>query len=338
MKRRRTRRLRSLAFYWVVGLAISVVAQGGVSGENLVLDAVTCAVAVVLLGNVHWHLLPRLRRWPLLAVVPISAAIYVGVVVVSITVAITVLVMIVKGSPAQVAHWIGKFFTDNWTALRFPVEIAILISFLGELGRRIGLARIMDLARGRYRNPREETRVFLFIDLRGSTPLAESLGAIRFSLLLRDIFDDLTEPVLDAEGDVVGYVGDEAIISWPFERGIANGNVLRCFQFFKAQIALRSAHYQHEYGLVPRFRAAVHSGPIVATEVGQIRTDVALHGDTLNTVARVLGECQALDAELLITDTVASQLPALSDMTVERLGDFQLRGKEEKVGLSRVTA
>lgn len=335
MKRRRARRIRSVIVYWLAGLVIATVAQGGVTGENFVLDALTCAIAVVVLANAHWHVLPRMRRWPLAAVVPITALIYIGVVIAAICISIAVLVLAATRSMAEVGHVIGKFFEGNWRSLRFPIEIALAISFLVEFSRRIGPSRIWDLARGRYRNPREETRVFLFIDLRGSTPLAERLGAIRFSFLLRDIFDDLTEPVLDTRGDVAGYVGDEAIVSWPLERGLADGNALRCFRLFKVIIAGHADYYQSQYGCVPAFRAAIHSGPIVATEVGQIRTDVALHGDTLNTAARVLAECSALQAELLVTETVSKRLPAIEGCRMEALGEFKLRGKEEPIALSR---
>lgn len=335
MKRRRGRRIRSAILYWVAGIVIAVVAQGGVSGEDFVLDALTCGIAVVALANVHWHVLPRMRRWPLVAVVPITAVIYIGVVIGAICISIAVLVLAVTRSLPEVGHLIGKFFAGNWQSLRFPIEIAVAISFLVEFSRRIGPPRMWDLARGRYRDPREESRVFLFIDLRGSTPLAERLGAIRFSFLLRDVFDDLTEPVLDTRGDVAGYVGDEAIVSWPLERGLADGNVLCCFRLFKETIAARADYYQREYGCVPAFRAAAHSGPIVATEVGQIRTDVALHGDTLNTAARVLAECSALQAELLVTDTVSKRLPAIEGIAMEPLGEFKLRGKEEPIALSR---
>ena len=322
--------------YWLVGLVIAVVAQGGVTGENLVLDAITCGISVAILLNVHWHLLPRMRRWPIVAVVPITALIYILVVVAAICIAVFLIVLAVTGSMAQVWRMLRELFVDHWADMRFPIEIAVMISFVGELGRRIGPPRIWDLIRGKYRNPREETRVFLLIDLRGSTPLAESLGAVRFSSLLRDVFDDLTEPVIDTGGDVVGYVGDEAIISWPLERGLADANGLRCFLLFKQRIASRAADYEGRYGVVPKFRASLHAGPIVASEVGQIRTDVALHGDALNTAARVLAECNALEAELLMTDSVSSHLPPVEGVTVEPLGEFQLRGKEGAVALSRV--
>jgi adenylate cyclase len=159
---------------------------------------------------------------------------------------------------------------------------------------------------------------------------------VRFSYLLRDIFDDLTEPALDSEGEVVGYVGDEAILSWPLARGLANGNAVLCYVLFKKRIASRAAYYEAEYRVVPSFRAAVHAGPIVATEVGQIRTDVALHGDALNTAARVLGECNSLDAELLMTESVASRIPALDRVSIQPLGQHVLRGKEEAVMLYKM--
>lgn len=331
----RRRRVRSLFLYWLAGIVVAILSQGGVGFENLTLEILVCGISVFVLANVHWHLLPKMRRWPFVATVPLIALIYIGVVVGAIIISILLVVSLATLSLDKAFLTLQQFFATNWRALRYPIEIAVLISVVSELGRRIGPPRIWDLIRGRYRDPREETRVFLLIDLRGSTPLAESLGALRFSCLLRDIFDDLTEPVMETRGDVVGYVGDEAIVSWPVDRGLADANGLRCFQLFKRRIASRAEEYRRQYGVVPTFRAALHAGPIVATEVGQIRTDVALHGDALNTAARVLAECNDLGAELLMSDTVASRVSNVEGLVIEPLGEFRLRGKGEAVALSR---
>ena len=49
---------------------------------------------------------------------------------------------------------------------------------------------------GVYHRPKAEERIFLFLDLEGSTQLAERLGSARYFELLRRFVDDLTEPVV----------------------------------------------------------------------------------------------------------------------------------------------
>jgi adenylate cyclase len=336
MTARRLRRFGSLFFVWLAAIVIALWMQRHPTIDDVIAEAIICAILVPGLAAINRRLLSRMRRWPLYAFAPVAGAVYAAAILIAVTIVVAAFSGLATGSLSGMANEIGIFFSTQLKYMVYPFVIAVGLVLLIDLIRRIGPPRIWDLLRGRYRNPREETRVFLLIDLRGSTPLAESLGAVQFSRLLRDVFDDLTEPVLNTGGDVVGYVGDEAILSWPVERGLRNANALRCYLLFKTRIAARSKMYLDAYGAVPKFRAAIHAGPIVATEVGQIRTDVALHGDALNTAARVLGECNALDAELLMTETVSSRLSGVPGTEIQPLGQFHLRGKGEPIELSRL--
>ena len=48
---------------------------------------------------------------------------------------------------------------------------------------------------GRFDAPREEQRIVTFIDLIGSTGIAERLGSVRFHAFLSDVFTRLSEVV-----------------------------------------------------------------------------------------------------------------------------------------------
>ena len=63
------------------------------------------------------------------------------------------------------------------------------------------------------RLPKAEDRVFLFLDLEGSTQLAERLGSALYFELLRRCLDDLTEPILETEGEIYQYAGDEIVVT-----------------------------------------------------------------------------------------------------------------------------
>lgn len=64
------------------------------------------------------------------------------------------------------------------------------------------------------RVPREEDRIFLFLDLNSSTVLAEELGHIRYSELSKCCLADLALSVKKYKATVYQYVGDEAVLSW----------------------------------------------------------------------------------------------------------------------------
>ena len=92
---------------------------------------------------------------------------------------------------------------------------------------------------GRYRNPKEEKRVFMFLDLNNSTTIAENLGHYKYSELIRDFFNDLNITLESYGAAVYQYVGDEAVVTWAFNRGIKNSKCVKFFFEFENQIDTR---------------------------------------------------------------------------------------------------
>lgn len=336
MTRRKWRRFGGLVVLWLIALTVLLrLVEGRMGRGDVVGYALISAFAIYAISKLHVHVLPQLRQMPLYVAASVVTLLYMGAIVVSSFVGIVILVGASSGSLSNVWSFLVRFFEPGWpVTLGIPFLIAISVSFLAELSRRLGPRRIVNLLLGRYRNPREEVRLFLLIDLVGSTPLAEFLGSVQYSRMLREFFSDLTDPVLDTDGEVVEYVGDEAIITWRFRPGRAS-DALRCFTLLKDRIEARSDHYMSEYGQVPRFKGALHAGPVVSTEVGQLNTQVVYHGDALNTASRVLGECNRLEAQLLVTESVVPSL-AGTDWQIEDLGRVKLKGKGEALGLARL--
>ncbi len=337
MNRRKARRLGGMALLWLIAMGVIMwllpsmeLRRGYAAGY-----ALACALAIVAIYQIHQHIVPQLRKLPLYSAVGATALLYMGAIVVSSAIGIVILVRLTTRSRAEGEADLTHFFSRGWQiTLGIPFLIAVGILFLVELSRRIGPGRLISLLLGRYRNPREETRIFLLIDLCGSTPLAEMLGSVRYSTFLRDFFGDLTEPALETGGEIVEYVGDEAIVCWRSKPGRAD-EALRCFVLFKERLEHRASEYLKLFGFVPVFKAALHAGPVVATEVGQVRAQLVFHGDALNTASRVLGMCNELEAHLLITDSVALALSAGPRLEIESLGKVSLRGRWEQVGLYR---
>jgi adenylate cyclase len=73
----------------------------------------------------------------------------------------------------------------------------------------------------------------------------------------------------------------------------------------------------------------------VVTEVGRHKKEIAYHGDTINTAARIQGQCKPLNADLLISRTLAETL-GVCDLPFQDLGDVRLPGKERPLGLVAV--
>lgn len=189
-------------------------------------------------------------------------------------------------------------------------------------------------ANGTQTAPAEEVdRVFMFLDIRSSTEIAEELGHVRYFELLNDFFADISDPVVQHEGEIYQYVGDEVVITWPLERGIEAGRCVRCFFAIWDTIEMRASHYQARYGLVPTFKAGLHHGRVTTGSVGTVKKEIVFSGDVLNTTARIEGLCNRYRADLLISQDLLDLLPHDAPWQSREIGSFTLRGKKAEITL-----
>ena len=216
-------------------------------------------------------------------------------------------------------------------ALPFFVVLAFTIQFLLQMNRMIGANVLRYFVTGVYHRPRKEERIFLFLDLEGSTKLAERLGSATYFELLRRFVDDLTEPILDAEGEIYQYAGDEVVITWPHDRGVRAANCVRCFFGIRDAIAGRAPRYEREFGVVPRFHAGLHGGTVTAGELGDLRQQIVFVGDILNTAARLEEYAKRTGRDLVVSGALLERLQLPAGVQSARCGDLELRGKEAPV-------
>jgi class 3 adenylate cyclase len=177
----------------------------------------------------------------------------------------------------------------------------------------------------------EVDRVFMFLDIRSSTQIAEELGHMRYFELLNDFFSDISDPVVRHEGEIYQYVGDEVVITWPLDRGVAAGRCVNCFFAIFDTIEMRASHYRDRYGVVPAFKAGLHHGRVTTGSVGTIKKEVVFSGDVLNTTARIENLCNRYRANLLVSKALLDLLPETFQPLSRKIGSFTLRGKKEEV-------
>jgi adenylate cyclase len=202
-----------------------------------------------------------------------------------------------------------------------------------QVNSKFGQGDFWNMIRGRYNTPKEEKRIFMFLDLNASTTTAEQLGNEAYHSLLKDFFADITVPILENKGNIYQYVGDEVVIAWNYEDGKENLQCLRCFFDMKLEIAKKKDKYFRRYGMVPSFKAGIHCGRVIAGEVGIIKRDITYSGDVLNTTSRILGKCGELNEEVIASSDLVSELLLLKDYITRPLGAIKLKGKEKEVGL-----
>lgn len=191
---------------------------------------------------------------------------------------------------------------------------------------------------GKYFQPTREERIFMFLDLRSSTTIAERLGEVRYFNFIKDVFKDATSPIIYAKGEIYQYVGDEIIISWKMDNGIENANCINCFFEIQEALRKRNEYYKNTYDdIQPEFKAGLHYGHVMAGEIGVVKRDIAYSGDVLNTAARIQSKCNELGVNILFSKYLLDKLSLKPNMLhPKRIGDMGLRGKQENVVLYTV--
>ncbi|MBS1581775.1 MAG: hypothetical protein JST66_06190 [Bacteroidetes bacterium] len=214
----------------------------------------------------------------------------------------------------------------------------LLVSMFKEVDRRFGPGLLRPLLFGAYRSPQVEQRIFMFMDLRGSTTHAEDLGHLRYSAMVRDLFQDVNRMVPRFEAEIYQYVGDEVVFAWNLHSGPEAQRCLLLYFAVQDAIAARAHVYRQRYGTVPGFKAGVHAGAVTAVEIGDIKREIAYHGDTVNTAARIQSVSNAFARSLLVSEEMLRLCGDLGAIGLrhEPLGSILLKGKRNHVTIHAV--
>lgn len=220
----------------------------------------------------------------------------------------------------------------------FIVLASLVFSFVKIAIERFGRGVFLKMLIGHYKNPQEEERIFMFLDLKDSTTIAERLGYHQYSQFIQDCFIDLNEVVLDYHAEIYQYVGDEAVLSWPYLKGLDKNNCIGIFFAFEERRQYRKDYYIKKYGVFPEFKAGLHGGKLMVAEVGFVKKELAYHGDVINTSARIQAECNTYNVTLLISEKLLNDLNINTQSKTNYLGNILLKGKLNEVKIHSVTS
>lgn len=179
----------------------------------------------------------------------------------------------------------------------------------------------------------EVERIFMFLDIRDSTRIAEELGHIRYFALLNRFFSDISGPIDAHKGEIYQYVGDEIVVSWEKSQGLEDGNCLKAFFAIQERIRRLAPDYEKEFGLIPAFKAGFHMGNVTTGAIGTIKKEVVFSGDVLNTTARIEALCNRYGVDMLMSEELWEALPRIEGWEASAIGDIMLRGKQRTIRL-----
>ncbi len=225
---------------------------------------------------------------------------------------------------------------------RFPIAYNdILFSLLASFGfslffqvnALIGGRILFSFFTGKYHNPIEEDRIFMFLDLKSSTTIAERIGNINFHKFINDFLFIISEAIISSKGEIYKYVGDGIIITWKMKEGLKGENCIRLFFDALDRIRQERDTFEGKYGTVPEFKAGMHCGKVVAGEMGDTKKEIAFLGDVINTAARIENESNPRHRRLLISADLFQKVKLGKEYRYEEIGAIHLRGKEKRIEL-----
>lgn len=179
----------------------------------------------------------------------------------------------------------------------------------------------------------------MFLDMKDSTGTAEQLGNIKYSLLIKECIHIVSDLVIRYRAEIYQYVGDEVVLTWPTKRGIKQNNFLNIYFAFSQALKDKEDYFMKRFNTVPTFKAGIDEGFVTVTEVGDIKRELAYHGDVLHTAARLEKLCNKLESKVLITQNLENQIQSGLGFRIQSFGEYLLKGKGKKetvFGISRI--
>jgi len=177
----------------------------------------------------------------------------------------------------------------------------------------------------------------VFSDLRGFTPLGESFGddVQGLTKIMNGYMDAITEPVLDANGMIIKYIGDASmhIHNAPIDDVNHAKTAVQC-----GLDMLKAVEKFNEEVIIPSGRPVVGMGAGINTGLGYLgemgstkRHSYDVLGDAVSTAARVESKCKEYGCLLLVGE--ATYAATKDDFFWLKVDDLQVKGKSVGVGI-----
>lgn len=221
-------------------------------------------------------------------------------------------------------------------AVVYTFILAFSINFVRMISRKMGQGMLVSYIQGTYYTPVHQARIVMFVNLVNSKKIVQELGSHKLHKFLNDLFFDFTLPVVTNSGIIYEYIEDLVVITWSIDKGLRKANCIRTFFDIQETININKEKYLEKYGFIPHIQAGLHTGSVVRAEIGEVKTQIVFHGDTMNTTSRILGKCNELNAGLLASDQLIRIIGLPRIYSKRSVGEIELRGKQEPIKLFEV--
>jgi adenylate cyclase len=169
-----------------------------------------------------------------------------------------------------------------------------------------------------------------FSDLRGFTPLGESFGddVKGLTQIMNGYMDAITQPILDADGMVIKYIGDASmhVHNAPIEDPQHPKTAVQCGLDMLKAVEIFNDKITKEGRPPVGMGAGINTGLGYLGEMGSTaRHSYDVLGDAVSTAARIESKCKEYGCLLLVGD--ATYQPTKTDFFYLKIDDLAVKGK-----------
>jgi adenylate cyclase len=196
-----------------------------------------------------------------------------------------------------------------------------------------------DFVRNRNRvNIGEEHYVVsMFIDMRGSTRLAEARLPFDTVFLINRFLEAASQAVIDSGGQLNQFVGDGllALFGLDVDPATACRQAMRAAAMVASNVEYMNHEFATELAEPIQFGIGIHAGEVIIGDIGfRDHTVFTALGDSVNVAARLQDMTKTLNCTVVISEEVCSNAGVAPDR-LERT-DIPIRGRDQPMTVCTV--
>jgi adenylate cyclase len=196
-----------------------------------------------------------------------------------------------------------------------------------------------DFVRNRSRvNIGEERHVVsMFVDMRGSTKMAEARLPFDIVFLINRFLEAASQAVIDAGGQPNQFVGDGllALFGLDVDPATASRQALRAAAMVASNVEYMNHAFASELQVPIQFGIGIHGGEVIIGDIGfRDHTVFTALGDAVNVAARLQDMTKTLNCTVVISDEVCNSA-GIPPNALERT-DVSIRGRDQPMTVCTV--
>ena len=198
MRLEQKQQIKTILNIWSVAVPVTVIFMYFTyyRGWQSVAAGVCIGISIPLITTLYTNIIVRkyLLKTNLLILLTLNTIVH--VVVIFAVAVFFVVIFYMKGDFNQIFNNLSFLYSRYFIiGVGFGLVLSLIFNFFYILNTLIGGRTLGKLFIGVYRKPIEVERVFMFLDIKSSTSIAEQIGHLKFLSLVNDFFYDIAEPV-----------------------------------------------------------------------------------------------------------------------------------------------